>query len=132
MDNNASSHNESDLRSLLTIQPNGYTSLDYYGFCLLSENSCNYAVDWLLRPENQGHIVYPYFCRNKNHTALAFLYKSLKNNTWHDKIFPGELNKYNNKFAQNIINIYLKECGFANRKECVTYFAEQKNIHIEL
>ena len=128
----ASSQNESDLRSLLAIQPNGYTSLDYYGFCLLSRNSCDFAVDWLLLIENQGHISYNYFCMNENNKVMDFLFTSFKNHTWCDKIFPDALHKNKNIRAKKLIDLYLKRCGFANRKECITYYAEQKNLHLDI
>ena len=128
----ASSRNESVLRSLLAIQSNGYTSLDYYGFCQLSENSCDYAVNWLLEPENLGNIRFDYFCMNENDKAIDFLFASFKNHTWNDKIFPDALHKNKNPRAKRLIDLYLKGCDFANRKECITYFAEHKNIHLDI
>jgi len=128
----ASSHNESDIRILLAIQSNGFTSLDDYGFCLLSENSSDYAVDWLLRPENRGHIVYTYFCKNENYKVMDYLYESFKNHTWCDKIFPDALHKNKNPRAKGVIELYLKRCGFANRKECIKFYAEQKNMHLDI
>lgn len=130
MDNNASSQNESVLRSLVAIQPNGYTSLDNYGFCQLSENPTDFAVEWLLLPENQGRISYPEFCMNQNNKAIDFLFASFKNHDWHDKIYPDSLHRNKNPRAKRLIELYLKGCNFANRQECVRYFSEklQKGI----
>lgn len=130
MDNNASSQNESVLRSLLAIKPNGYTSLDYDGFCKLSANPCDVAVDWLL--ENPGHIVYYDFCMNENNKAIDFLFTTFNKCSWHNKIFPGALHKNKNRRAQKIIDIFINECGFANRKECIKFYAEQKNMHLDI
>ena len=126
----ASSHNESDLRTLLAFQSSGYTSLDYYGYCLLSRNSCDFAVDWLLK--NPGHISYVDLCMNENNKVMDFLFTSFKNHTWCDKIFPDALHKNKNPRAKGLIELYLKRCGFANRKECITYYAEQKNLHLDI
>jgi hypothetical protein len=126
----ASSHNENVLSKLLAIQADGFPDLDYYDLRKLSENSSDYAVTWLL--ENPGHIVYSNFCINENDKAINYLYESFNNHTWYTKIFPDALHKNKNPRAKKLIDLYLKGCGFANRKECITYFAEQKNIHLDI
>ena len=69
---------------------------------------------------------------NENDKVMDFLFTSFKNHTWCDKIFPDALHKNKNIRAQKLIDLYLKRCGFANRKECITYYAEQKNLHLDI
>lgn len=130
----ASSTNPKIIEALLNIE-NGYAKyitgdaqIDSHIRRKLSKNPM--AVDLLLQRENWTHIDYYGLCMNESDAAINFLLKSFGDHTWNDKIFPDALHTNKNPRAKRLIDLYLKGCNFANRKECITYFAEKYNIDL--